>query len=192
MSNKKMLAVLMFSLLSTLFDASNAQDEDRSEEKNKIHQMHLQQDKNHSEYTSEVNNEIKALTDEEFNQLVIGKGMGLAKAAELNNYPGPRHVLDFSYELNLTQEQKEKSETIFKIMQTEAIQLGQLIIKIEKELNSAFKTNTADEKKIKEIVMEIARLKGKLRFVHLNAHLKQKDILSHEQVIAYNKLRGYN
>jgi hypothetical protein len=31
--------------------------------------------------------------------------MGMAKAAELNGYPGPRHVLDLSPELHLTDAQ---------------------------------------------------------------------------------------
>jgi len=192
MFNKKMLALLTLSLAFSYFTILNAQNEEVRKEKIKLHQMDNQHDKNHSDYISEVNNEIKALTDEELNQLLNGKGMGLAKAAELNNYPGPRHVLDFSHELNLTNEQKEKSESVFKIMQTEARQIGKLIIKKEKELDSAFKTNTVEEKIIKEKVMEIAQLKGKLRFVHLDAHLKQKEILTNEQVTTYSKLRGYN
>jgi hypothetical protein len=36
---------------------------------------------------------IKALSDDEIAALCNGKGMGMAKAAELNGYPGPIHVL---------------------------------------------------------------------------------------------------
>ena len=145
-----------------------------------------------SHYISEINNEIKALTNEEVNQLLIGEGMGLAKAAELNNYPGPKHVLDLSSELNLTKEQNEKTKALFNTMKTEAKHLGNSIIKKEKELDLLFQSNSVDEKSIRDKVLEISQLKGKLRFVHLDAHLKQKEILTSDQVNSYNKLRGYN
>lgn len=43
--------------------------------------------------------------------------MGLAKAAELNGYPGPLHVLELAVDLSLTAEQKAATETLFKSMQ---------------------------------------------------------------------------
>lgn len=38
--------------------------------------------------------DIKALSSDEVAALLAGKGMGYAKAAELNGYPGPAHVLE--------------------------------------------------------------------------------------------------
>ena len=154
------------------------------------HQMNHNNHK--SPYISEINNDIKTLTNEELNQLLSGEGMGMAKAGELNNYPGPKHVLDLSFQLKLTKDQIEKTSALFNSMQTEAKKIGLLIIKEEKELDSIFKTNNADEKLIKSKITEIAKLKGKLRFVHLDAHLKQRNILTVEQVNSYNRLRGYN
>jgi len=43
--------------------------------------------------------------------------MGLAKAAELNHYPGPRHVLDLASELKLSEEQRLRIEQIYNTMQ---------------------------------------------------------------------------
>jgi hypothetical protein len=40
--------------------------------------------------------------------LLKGDGMGFAKAAELNGYPGPAHVLSVAKELNLTDELHQK------------------------------------------------------------------------------------
>ena len=45
---------------------------------------------------------IKALAPSEVEDLRQGNGMGMALPAELNGYPGPRHVLDLAEELNLT------------------------------------------------------------------------------------------
>jgi hypothetical protein len=39
---------------------------------------------------------IRGLTEEEISALQQGLGMGRARAAELNGYPGPRHVLDLA------------------------------------------------------------------------------------------------
>ena len=45
-------------------------------------------------YSGQQGRMIKALSSKEVQGLLQGKGMGMAKAAELNQYPGPRHVLD--------------------------------------------------------------------------------------------------
>ena len=37
---------------------------------------------------------IKALSAEQIADLKAGRGLSLALAAELNGYPGPRHVLE--------------------------------------------------------------------------------------------------
>jgi hypothetical protein len=44
-------------------------------------------------YAGQQARSIKALSDEEIAALRKGEGMGMAKAAELNGYPGPVHVL---------------------------------------------------------------------------------------------------
>lgn len=46
----------------------------------------------HSPYAGLPAREIKALSPEEIADLAAGRGMGLALAAELNGYPGPRHA----------------------------------------------------------------------------------------------------
>jgi hypothetical protein len=52
-----------------------------------------------SPYTGQERREIKALSNEEIDRYLSGDGMGLAKAAELNHYPGPRHVLELADQL---------------------------------------------------------------------------------------------
>src|SRR5215510_12326186 len=55
-----------------------------------------------SPYTGQEQRAIKALSDEEIRDLLEARGMGLAKAAELNSYPGPLHVLQLANELELS------------------------------------------------------------------------------------------
>lgn len=49
----------------------------------------------------------------------------MAKLAELNGYPGPRHVLDLVNELELSNRQKANITTIYDNMKKKAIDLGQ-------------------------------------------------------------------
>ena len=54
-----------------------------------------------SPYEGQESRDIKALSDEEIRGLLNGQGMALAKAGELNHYPGPMHVLEFAVEHDL-------------------------------------------------------------------------------------------
>src|SRR4051794_40771771 len=57
-------------------------------------------------YSGQQARSIKALSPENIAALLTGEGMGMAKAAELNGYPGPAHVLALAKELNLTEAQR--------------------------------------------------------------------------------------
>jgi Spy/CpxP family protein refolding chaperone len=145
----------------------------------------------HSPYMGQDTREIKALSKSEIEGYLNGKGMGFAKAAELNHYPGPRHVLDLSKQLVLTREQKIKTQDLFNSMEQKAISLGRKLVEREKALDMLFAIGTIDSKKLKAILTEIGLLQARLRHVHLSAHLKQKDLLSPHQVMLYDQLRGY-
>ncbi len=144
-----------------------------------------------SPYSGQETREIKALSQREIDGYLTGKGMGYAKAAELNHYPGPKHVLDLSEELNLTSEQVSKTKELFDTMKKEAITLGKKLVEKEKELDQLFANKTIDDKILKSILTEIGMLQAKLRYVHLRAHLQQKDILTPHQIQLYDRLRGY-
>lgn len=133
----------------------------------------------------------KALADEEIQGLLQGEGLGAAKLAELNHYPGPRHVLDLADQLHLSEAQRARTQKIFDSMHEEAVRLGKLIIEKEQELENLFAGNNVDQNKIKKLLREIARLRGALRITHLQAHLEMKSVLSPEQIVQYDLLRGY-
>jgi Spy/CpxP family protein refolding chaperone len=120
-----------------------------------------------------------------------GHGMGLAKAAELNHYPGPRHVLELAKQLHLSAAQSAQTQKAYDKMHAEAVRLGKLIVAKEKQLDSLYATQKIDATQLRALAGEIARLQGELRFTHLNAHLEMKKILSPQQVAKYDELRGY-
>lgn len=142
-------------------------------------------------YAGEERREIKSLSQDEIEQLLQGHGMGLAKAAELNHYPGPRHVLDLGGELQLTPVQRAETQAAFRRMRDEAVLLGRQIVERERALDALFAKGDIDAGKLRAATSEIARLQGALRATHLAAHLEMRRILSPQQIKKYDELRGY-
>jgi Spy/CpxP family protein refolding chaperone len=144
-----------------------------------------------SPYAGEETRSIKSLSDREVQNYLAGRGMGLAKAAELNHYPGPAHVLELAERLALSPEQKTRTQTLFKTMETRAKDLGKSLVEQETRLDRLFASRQISREQLKSGLAEIARLQGELRQAHLEAHLTQAEILTHEQTAKYVELRGY-
>ncbi len=152
------------------------------------HEGHAQHS---SPYAGQEDSGIAALSANEVEQLRDGAGMGLARAAELNHYPGPKHVLEMAGELDLSATQRAAIDAAFDQMHTEAVRLGAEILTREEHLQRRFAHRHIDEPSLRQATSEIARLQGELRFAHLTAHLKTTDQLTSEQVARYDRLRGY-
>jgi hypothetical protein len=144
-----------------------------------------------SPYAGEQTRAIKALAENEISQLLKGQGMGLARAAELNSYPGPRHVLDLGTELHLTPDQVAELTRLFDVMKAAAVPLGRELVARETELDRLFAGRTAAADAVRALTLEIGRLQGELRAIHLNTHVATVAVLHAGQVSRYDKLRGY-
>lgn len=144
-----------------------------------------------SPYAAEQNREIQALSAAEISDLLKGAGMGLARPAELHHYPGPLHVLELSEELQLTPQQRSATEAVFGRMKRDAVHLGAQIVEAERSLDRLFSSGGIDRKALDTHVTRIAKLQGELRATHLRAHLEMKEILTADQIAAYDRLRGY-
>lgn len=144
-----------------------------------------------SPYTRLQAREIKALSDTQIAQYRSGEGMGVALAAELNHYPGPRHALEMADSLGLSAEQRAAIGGVRTRMNAEARRLGERIVELERDLDRAFAGGTILEPRLQALTAEIARLQGELRFTHLRAHLAVRSALSADQVRRYDALRGY-
>jgi Spy/CpxP family protein refolding chaperone len=144
-----------------------------------------------SPYAGQDERDIKALSPEDIDSYQSGKGLGLAKAAELNGYAGPRHVLELASQLNLTPEQRAKTEALFTSMTSEAASLGQLLVLEERKLDRLFAAKVITPELLSNSLREIGALQARVRAAHLLAHIAQVDILSREQNRQYVQLRGY-
>jgi hypothetical protein len=144
-----------------------------------------------SAYAGQENREIKALPVDRIQQLLDGEGMGLAKSAELNGFPGPRHVLDLATQLHLDSATRQSVESSFQAMHSDAVRLGKQLVAREENLDRLFRSGTVTRRQLRAMLSEIGRLEGELRFVHLEAHVKTHRLLDDNQNALYQKLRGY-
>ena len=145
-----------------------------------------------SPYQGEQLRTIKALSDGEINSLLNGQGMGFAKAAELNHYPGPKHVLDLADDLDLTDDQISETTIIFSQMKIEAIRLGKELVDGEAKLDKLFQEGIITPEELDKQLSAIEGTRAQLRGVHLKAHLAQRTVLTQHQLNQYDNLRGYS
>lgn len=142
-------------------------------------------------YAGQQTRPIKALDAEQVAGLLAGRGLGYAKAAELNRYPGPMHVLELAQPLALTDAQLESTRAIRARVEARATALGAQLVAAESELDVLFQSGAADTDNVAAALEAIGQLQAQLRGVHLNAHIEQREVLTPEQVERYVQLRGY-
>ena len=144
-----------------------------------------------SPYAGQQARSIKALSDEYIDALRKGEGMGLAKAAELNGYPGPAHVRALGKQLRLSDNQLAQITAIFHRMNAAAKSLGAEMIDREQALDQLFVKGEITHDRLAAETAAIGELNGRLRAVHLAAHLETRALLRPEQLALYQQLRGY-
>ena len=145
-----------------------------------------------SHYVGDETRDIKALSPDDMKALQNGEGMGYAMAAELNHYPGPRHVLDMKEQLQLSPEQTRSLQAMFDRMHKRAVDVGRRLIESERALDRAFASTTISLASLKKLVSTAEELRGQLRYGHLAAHIDARSVLNAQQVEAYDRLRGYS
>jgi len=134
---------------------------------------------------------VKALSEQQIADLKAGRGMGLALAAELNGYPGPKHVLEHSNVLGLSEAQRAKMQELVTAMKAEAVPIGETLITQEAHLDRQFAEKTITPATLAASLQEIGSTQGGLRAAHLKYHLLTVDVLTPAQVRLYAELRGY-
>lgn len=145
-----------------------------------------------SPYVGQESRDIKALSASEIEGLLEGKGLGYAKSAELNGYPGPAHVRELASELRLSPDQLAATDAIFARMQASARRLGGQLVESERALETAFRSRAITGQSLSASMREVSEIQEQLRNVHLQAHIEQTAIMDADQINRYISLRGYD
>lgn len=194
---KRMLLITVVCLPAVMLIAQQSQPVDHSHMDHSAmigqgdHQHHVDAQQSTQAQTNPYAGTSAGLTDAQRAQYLNGEGMGFAKPAEMNHYPGPRHVLQNAERMKLSPEQLAATQKLFDGVQLKAKVLGKQIVDREDELLRIFSSGTANEARVKQLTAEIGSLQGELRAVHLTAHLQERSLLSPEQVQIYDQARDY-
>ncbi len=132
-----------------------------------------------------------ALSPQEVEQYQSGAGMGYAKAAELNHFPGPMHVLELADKLGLSSEQRASTQRLMQEHKAAARAIGARLVEAERSLEAMFRSGQVQEQALAKAVRAAAALEGEYRLSHLETHRRMRALLSGEQVRRYDELRGY-
>ena len=114
----------------------------------------------------------------------------MAKAAELNGYPGPKHVLQLAGQLGLTDTQRRDVQAIFDRMSAAAKSLGGELIAQEQTLDQLFVKGVITPDRLAAATAAIAELQGRLRAVHLSPRLETRALLNADQIARHEQLRA--
>jgi Spy/CpxP family protein refolding chaperone len=144
-----------------------------------------------SPYAGQQQRPIKALSDQEVSALLEGHGAGFAKAAELNGYPGPMHVLELADRLELSAEQRGATQRLMVEHKQRARSLGAALVTAERELDGLFAQRSAASETVDAATRRVGLLQAELRAEHLKTHLAQAALLTPDQMRRYSELRGY-
>jgi Heavy-metal resistance len=106
----------------------------------------------------------------------------------------PPEALDprqLAAKLGLTDAQRREVEAIFVRMSAAAKTLGAELIAQEQALDKLFAKGDITPDRLAAATAAIADLQGRLRAVHLSAHLETRALLDAGQIARYGQLRGY-
>jgi len=145
-----------------------------------------------SPYSGEQHRNIKALSPSDIQSLEAGKGWGLAKSAELNGVPGPAHLLELKNQIHLSAQQVEAIQAVWNAMNRSAIEHGRRYLATETKIEQFFAETNNDEETLNTLLKKAAEQLATLRYVHLKAHLQVKPLLTKQQILQYQALRGYS
>src|SRR5205085_12495477 len=104
---------------------------------------------------------------------------------------GPVHVLALTTQLGLSESQRQKLTAIYDRMNAAAKPLGAELIDRERALDQRFAKSEITAEHLTTETTAIGELQGRLRPVHLLAHLETRALLTPDQIARYRQLRGY-
>jgi Spy/CpxP family protein refolding chaperone len=108
------------------------------------------------------------------------------EVAKANGHPAPTTVLSHKQQLNLTPDQLHQTQQLHTQSQKHLAKLKKQLQTKQATLKQLFETRQANDDLVAELLAEIGIKESKIRYVELGAQIKQRGILSPQQL---NKLQ---
>ncbi len=136
---------------------------------------------------------LKTLTDEEYTALLNGDDLyHMSLAAELNHYPSPEKALKYKKELDLSPIQVNKLTAVVKELRRKKLEMGLIIIRNERTLDSIFRYNRLDNGSLIFYANRYGLYQGELRNVILQSCLVTRGLLTPQQIKRIETLQKRN
>ena len=136
---------------------------------------------------------VKTLTYEQYNALLKGQDIyNMALPATLNNYPMPEDVIKYKLKLDLGPVQITKITAIAKELHRKRVEMGPIIIKNERTLDSLFRIHNLDDGTIIFYATRYGAYQGELRNAILQACYATEKLMSPAQVKLFEELKSHN
>ena len=133
---------------------------------------------------------VKTLSNKQYNALLNGDDLyGMALVAELNHYPNPEKVIKYKKELDLSPEQVTKLTDIVKELHRKKLEMGVIIIRNERTLDSLFHTRKLDNGSLIFYANRYGLYQGELRNAILQSFLVTRGLLTPQQLSKYIALQ---
>jgi hypothetical protein len=142
-------------------------------------------------YADLVDSPIRGLTQAEIDALRAGSGMQLALPAELNGFPGPKHVLELADPLGLNASQLQAVQQLYDATNAAARAGGEDVLKAYEAVDQWFRNGGGPSSELDALMSTLGEREAHLRGIHLQAHVDCKALLTAHQVELYKDLRGY-
>jgi hypothetical protein len=101
-----------------------------------------------SAYVCQEDREIKALAPDCIAGLKAGAGLGYAKAAELNGYPGPNHLIELAQKIPWAPGQLTQVVEIRDRMSSDSMSLGERLLDAELALEKTFRAGGLSDERL--------------------------------------------
>lgn len=135
---------------------------------------------------------VKTLTYIQYDALMKGADLyNMALPATLNGYPMPDDVIKYKFKLDLGPAQVTKITAIGKELHRKRLEMGPIIIRNERTLDSLFKTNKVDDGTIIYYATRYGAYQGELRNAMLQACYATANLLSPAQVKLFWTLENH-
>jgi hypothetical protein len=126
---------------------------------------------------------LKTLTYKQYNALIKGEDLyDMALPATLNHYPMPDDVIKYKKQLDLSPEQVAKITAIGKELHRKRVEMGPIVIKNERMLDSIFRTHIVDDGTLIFYANRYGLYQGELRNAILQACYATEKLLAPAQV----------
>jgi hypothetical protein len=135
---------------------------------------------------------VKTLTYIQYDALMKGKDLyDMALPATLNGYPMPDDVIKYKLKLDLGPQQISKITALGKELRRKRLEMGLIIIKNERTLDSLFKTHKMDNGTIIFYAQRYGAYQGELRNAILQACFATEELMSPAQLKLFETLKAH-